>query len=114
MQLPSVKKRAVAQGLSVSFQGGIHGVANVCKVGSDVITKPKFLALMGLPKSFGYGAPLARALRRARELRYNGKLLVDISTNFLQSGSPHFSPVRSVMHSQIHQRKFISSPLPRY
>ena len=38
--------------------------------GSDVITKPKFLALMGLPKSLSYGAPLARALRRARELRY--------------------------------------------
>ena len=37
---------------------------------SDVITKPKFLALMGLPKSLSYGAPLARALRRARELRY--------------------------------------------
>ena len=38
--------------------------------GSDVITKPKFFALMGLPKSLSYGAPLARALRRARELRY--------------------------------------------
>ena len=25
--------------------------------GSDVITKPKFLALMGLPKSLSYGAP---------------------------------------------------------
>ena len=24
---------------------------------SDVITKPKFLALMGLPKSLRYGAP---------------------------------------------------------
>ena len=73
MQLPAVKKRAAAQGLSVSFQGGIHGVANVCTVGrsdgSDVITKPKFLALMGLPKSLSYGAPLARALRCARELR---------------------------------------------
>ena len=78
MQLPAVKKRAAAQGLSVSFKGAIHGVANVCTVGrsvgrsdgSDVITKPKFLALMGLPKSLSYGAPLARALRRARELRY--------------------------------------------
>ena len=73
MQLPAVKKRAAAQGLSVSFKGCIHGVANVCTVGrsdgSDVITKPKFLALMGLPKSLSYGAPLARALRRARELR---------------------------------------------
>ena len=39
--------------------------------GSDVITKPKFLALMGLPKSLSYGAPLARASRRARELRYD-------------------------------------------
>ena len=29
MQLPAVKKRAAAQSLSVSFQGGIHGVANV-------------------------------------------------------------------------------------
>ena len=38
--------------------------------GSDVITKSKFFALMGLPKSLSYGAPLARALRRARELRY--------------------------------------------
>ena len=40
-------------------------------IGSDVITRPKFLALMGLPKSLSYGAPLARALRRARELRYD-------------------------------------------
>ena len=39
--------------------------------GSDVITKPKFIAVMGLPKSLSYGAPLARALRRAQELRYN-------------------------------------------
>ena len=39
--------------------------------GNDVITKPKFFALMGLPKSLSYGAPLARALGRARELRYN-------------------------------------------
>ena len=74
MQLPAVKKRAAAQGLSVSFQGGIHGVANVYTVGrsdgSNIITKPKFLALMGSPKSLSYGAPLARALRRARELRY--------------------------------------------
>ena len=42
--------------------------------GSDVITKPKFLAVMGLPNSLSYGAPLARALRRARELRYNDKI----------------------------------------
>ena len=28
---------------------------------SDVITKPKFLALMGLPKSLSYGAPRARS-----------------------------------------------------
>ena len=34
------------------------------------MTKPKFLALMGLPKSLSYGAPLERALRRARQLRY--------------------------------------------
>ena len=27
----------------------------------DVITKPKFLALMGLPKSLSYGAPRAPA-----------------------------------------------------
>ena len=31
----------------------------------DVITKPKFLALMGLPISLSYGVPRARA-----ELRY--------------------------------------------
>ena len=36
MQLPAVKKGAAAQGLSVSFQGGIHGVANVCTVGRSV------------------------------------------------------------------------------
>ena len=30
---------------------------------------------MGLPKSLSYGAPLARALRRARELRYNSSSL---------------------------------------
>ena len=36
MQLPAVKKHAEAQGLSVSFQGGIHGVANVCTVGRSV------------------------------------------------------------------------------
>ena len=36
MQLPAVKKRAAAQGLSVSFKGGIHGVANVCTVGRSV------------------------------------------------------------------------------
>ena len=53
----------------------LHGGAYVRTLygrsdGSDVITKPKFLALMGLPKSLSYGAPLARALRRARELGY--------------------------------------------
>ena len=36
MQLPAVKKRAATQGLSVSFKGGIHGVANVCTVGRSV------------------------------------------------------------------------------
>ena len=36
MQLPAVKKRAATQGLSVSFKGGIHGVANVCAVGRSV------------------------------------------------------------------------------
>ena len=34
--------------------------------GSDVITKPKFLALMGLPKSLGYGAPPRAPTARAR------------------------------------------------
>ena len=29
--------------------------------GSDVITNPKFLAMMSLPKSLSYGAPHARA-----------------------------------------------------
>ena len=36
MQLPAVKKRAAAQGLRVSFQGGIHGVASLCTVGRSV------------------------------------------------------------------------------
>ena len=36
------------------------------------------------------------------------------STHFLQSGSPHYSSARSVMHSHIHQRKLISGPLPPY
>ena len=34
--------------------------------GSDVITKPKFLALMGLPKSLSYGAPPRAPAARAR------------------------------------------------
>ena len=34
--------------------------------GSDVITKPKFLALMGLPKSLSYGAPPRAPTARAR------------------------------------------------
>ena len=52
--------------LSVSFHSGLHGVAYLRTVGgrsdgSDVIAKPKFLALMGLPKSLSYGAPRASA-----------------------------------------------------
>ena len=39
MQLPAVKKRAAAQGLSVSFQGDIHGRAYVrCTVGRTEVT----------------------------------------------------------------------------
>ena len=38
---------------SVSTDGRVGGRSD----GSDVITKPKFLALMGLPKSLSYGAP---------------------------------------------------------
>ena len=34
--------------------------------GSDVITKPKFLALMGLPKSLSYGAPPRAPTAQAR------------------------------------------------
>ena len=57
--------RVVVQGLSVSFQVGLHGVALVRTGGravgrtdgGDVITKPNFLALMGLPKSLSYGTP---------------------------------------------------------
>ena len=91
MQFPSKQTRAAAQ-LAMHFPAEkylicstrfeclishcLHGGAYVRTLhgrsdGSDVITKPKFLALMGLPKSLSYGAPLARALRRARELRYN-------------------------------------------
>ena len=68
MQLPAVKKRAAAHLLSVSFHVALHGVAYVRTVdgrsdGRDVITKPKFLARVGLPKSLSYEAPRA-------ELRY--------------------------------------------
>ena len=57
------KTRVAAQGLSVSFHIGLHGGAYVRTVGRshDVISKPKFLALMGLPKSLSYGAPRERA-----------------------------------------------------
>ena len=34
--------------------------------GSDVITKPKFLGLMGLPKSLSYGAPPSAPAAQAR------------------------------------------------
>ena len=65
-----------AQGLRVSFHIAYMEERTYVRTlygrsdGSDVITKPKFLALMGLPKSLSYGPPLARALWRARELRY--------------------------------------------
>ena len=52
MQLPAEKKRVAAQGLSVSFHIGLHGGAYVRTYGrsngSDLITNPKFLALMGI------------------------------------------------------------------
>ena len=76
---------AVGHPFSRRFEGLIshclHGGAYVRTLygrsdGSDVITKPKFLALMGLPKSLSYGAPLARALWRARELRYKRKMSI--------------------------------------
>ena len=63
---PAEKTRVAAQVLSVSFHIGLHGGASVRSAAGrrthDVITKPKFLALMGLPKSLSYGAPRARAL----------------------------------------------------
>ena len=38
MQLPAVIKRAAAQGLSLSFHIGLHGVANVRSVGRTEVT----------------------------------------------------------------------------
>ena len=64
MQFPAKQTQPAAkfQGLSVSFHVGLHGVAYVRTMygrsdGSEVITKPKFLALIGLSKSLSYGAP---------------------------------------------------------
>ena len=78
MQFPAKKKKKAgcSTGFECLISHCLHGGAYVRTLygrsdGSDVITKPKFLALMGLPKSLSYGAPLARVLRRARELRYN-------------------------------------------
>ena len=71
-QFPAEKlTRVAAQGLSVSFHIGLHGGAYVRTGGrsvgrSDVITKPNFLALMGLPKSLINGAPRARAFGARR------------------------------------------------
>ena len=74
-QFPAEKLTRVAvQGLSVSFQVGLHGLALVRtdgraggrSDGSDVITKPNFLALMGLPKSLSYGTPPRVPTVRAR------------------------------------------------
>ena len=44
-------------GFKCLFYIGSHRGAYERSDGSDVITKPKFLALMGLPKSLSYGAP---------------------------------------------------------
>ena len=81
MQFPSKQTQAAAQ-LAMHFPAEkylicstrfeclishcLHGGAYVRTLygrsdGSDVITKPKFLALMGLPKSLSYGAELACA-----------------------------------------------------
>ena len=78
MQLPAKKTRAAAQlamqfhaeknpGCSTGFECVIsHWLtrSSVRTVGqsdaSDVIIKPKFIALMGLPISLSYGAPRAR------------------------------------------------------
>ena len=63
-QFPAEKlTRVAAQGLSVSFHIGLHRGAYVRTGGrsvgrSDVITKPNFLALMGLPKSLINGAKI--------------------------------------------------------
>ena len=78
-QFPAEKLTLVAaQGLSVSFHIGLHGGAYVRTGGrsvgrSDVITKPNFLALMGLPKSLINGAPRARS--SAKKNNNNRKIL---------------------------------------
>ena len=48
------------------MEGRTYGRAVGRSDGSDVITKPKFLALMGLPKSLSYGAPPRAPAARAR------------------------------------------------
>ena len=45
---------------------GTYGRSGGRSDGSDVITKPKFLALMGLPKSLSYGVPPRAPTSRAR------------------------------------------------
>ena len=66
---PPKKTWFVSQGLSVAFHFGLNKGAYGRSVGrtdgGDVITKPKFLALMGLPKSLSYGASRLH-LHRAR------------------------------------------------
>ena len=67
MQLPAVAKRASAHFVECLISHWLtrRSVRTYvrCTVSRthDVITKPKFLALMGLPKSLTYGAPRARA-----------------------------------------------------
>ena len=71
MQLPAVAKRASAHFVECLISHWLtrRSVRTYvrCTVGRthDVTTKPKFLPLMGLPKSLSYGAPRA-------ELRYEG------------------------------------------
>ena len=75
-QFPAEKlTRVAAQGLSVSFHIGLHGGAYVRTGGqsvgrSDVITKPNFVALMGLPKSLINGAPRARSSTKKYQILF--------------------------------------------
>ena len=90
MHFPAEKNLICSTRFECLISHCLHGGAYVRTLygrsdGSDVITKPKFLALMGLPKSLSYGAPLARALRRARQLRYKKKFV-----GWPRYGASHF------------------------
>ena len=63
MELPSKKKKegcstGIECLISIHLHRGAHVRTYGRSDGSDVITKPNFLTLMGLPKSLSYGPPL--------------------------------------------------------